>query len=189
MALYPPNNPQPPSRPPPDRPPPPPDWIPDWLKPFVPPPPPPIELDPPYDPPRPFLGACSPRQQNARRHAIRCQSSGSVAGLRSVPDAGLVLADGQLALLDSQRTRVTFPTPENGSSIRNSRQSMSSGGILELLAAATRVRQNSPRAVEFSARSQHPRWHDDADRPRSVTARQTAGGRGRRSLFQDCYLQ
>jgi hypothetical protein len=28
MALYPPNNPQPPSKPPPDRPPPPSDWIP-----------------------------------------------------------------------------------------------------------------------------------------------------------------
>src|SRR5262249_24349183 len=41
-------------------------------------------------------------EPKAARH---CQSSGSVAGLRSVPDAGLVLADGQLAFLDSQRTR------------------------------------------------------------------------------------
>jgi hypothetical protein len=94
---------------------------------------------------------------------------------------------------------VTSPTPENESSIRNSRQSMSSGGILGLLAQASaglpRSTRSDSRSAKQSAsggilaRSQHPRWHDDADRPRSVTARQTADWRGRRSLFQDCYLQ
>src|SRR5262245_57446063 len=144
MALYPPNNPQPPSKPPPDRPPPP-DWIPDWLKPFVPPPPPPIELDPPYDPPRPFW---EPAPPDNRTEGGAPFPANHPAPLRAF-DQFLTPAYWPFWVPNGP---VTFPTPESESSIRNSRQSVSSGGILGLLAQASAGLHGSTRSDSRSAK-------------------------------------
>lgn len=152
MALYPPNNPQPPSKPPRidprDRPP---GWIPDWLKPFVPPPPPPIELDPPYDPPRPFWEPAAP---DNRTEGGTPFAANHPAPLRAfdqflTPASYLQMGNWPFWI---QSGLVTFPTPESESSIRNSRQSGSSGGILGLLAQESGGLPRSTRSDSGSAK-------------------------------------
>ena len=132
MALYPPNNPQPPSKAPPDRPPPP-DWIPDWLKPFVPPPPPPIELDPPYDPPRPFWEPAAPdnRTEGGAPFAANHPPPLRAFDQFLTPASYLQMGNWPFWIPNGL---VTFPTPENESSIRNFRRPAANGGILGLLA-------------------------------------------------------
>ena len=178
MALYPPDNPQPPSKSPPidprDRPKkPPPDWIPDWLKPFVPPPPPPIELDPPYDPPRPFWEPVSPDNR----------TKGGPPFAANHP--ALLLAFDQFLTPASYLQMVNwssgFPTASPRSQLRRANLRFETPGnqcraaefsgcwrrrarAWTEASAASRVRQCGPRAAEFSARLQHPRSHDDADR-------------------------
>jgi hypothetical protein len=156
MALYPPNNPQPPSRPPPidprDRPkPPPPDWIPDWLKPFVPPPSPPIELDPLYDPPRPFWEPAPPdnRTQGGAPFAANHPAPSQAFDQFLTPASYLPMGNWPFWIPNGL---VTFPTPESESPIRNSRQSVSSGGILGLLAQASAGLHRSTRSDSHSAK-------------------------------------
>ena len=146
MALYPPNNPQPPSKAPPDRPPPA-DWIPDWLKPFVPPPPPPIELDPP----RPFW---KPAPPDNRTEGGAPFAANHPAPLRAfdqflTPASYLQMGNWPFWIHSGL---VTFPTPESESSIRNSRQSVSSGGILGLPAQASAGLHRSTRSDSHSAK-------------------------------------
>jgi hypothetical protein len=155
MALYPPNNPQPPSKRPPvdprDKPKPPPtDWIPDWLKPFVPPPPPPIELDPPWTDP-PFW---EPTPPDNRTEAGAPFAANHPALLRAfdqflTPASYLQMGNWPFWIRNGL---VTFPTPESESSIRNSRQSVSSGGILGLLAQASAGSHRSTRSDSRSAK-------------------------------------
>ncbi len=149
MALYPPNNPQPPSKPLPDRPPPPSDWIPDWLKPFVPPPPPPIELDPPYDPPRPFWEPAPPDNRTEGGTPLAANHPAPLRAFDQFLTPASYLQMGNWPFW-SRNGLVTFPTPESESSIRNSRQSVSSGGILGLLAHAS---AGSPRSTRSDSRS------------------------------------
>jgi len=174
MALYPPNNPQPPSKPPPDRPPPPPDWIPDWLKPFIPPPPPPIELDPPYDPPRPFWEPAPPDKRTqggapfAANHPAPLRAFDQFLTPASYLQMGTGLSGFPTDSSPSQLRRANsrFETPGNQCRAAGFSDCWRRRAPVRIEArAATRVRQSGPRAVEFSARSQHPRWHDNGDRP------------------------
>jgi hypothetical protein len=151
MALYPPNNPQPPSKPPPDRPPPPPDWIPDWLRPFVPPPPPPIELDPPYDPPRPFWEPAPPDNRTEGGTPFAANHPAPLRAFDQFLTPAWYLQMGSWPF-SIPNGLVTFPTPESESSIQNSRQSVSSGGILGLLAQASAGSRRSTRSDSRSAK-------------------------------------
>jgi len=152
MALYPPNNPQPPSKPPRidprDRPP---GWIPDWLKPFVPPPPPPIELDPPYDPPRPFWEPAAPDNRTEGGTPFAANHPAPLRAFDQFLTPASYLQMGNWPFWIHSGL-VTFPTPESESSIRNSRQSVSSGGILGLLAQASAGSHRSTRSDSRSAK-------------------------------------
>src|SRR5262249_2238801 len=150
MALYPPNNPQPSSKAPPDRPPPA-DWIPDWLKPFVPPPPPPIELDPPYDPPRPFWEPAPPDNRTEGGAPFAANHPPPLRAFDQFLTPASSSQSGTCPLW-IRNGLVTFPTPESEALIRNSRQSVSSGGILGLLAQASAGSHRSTRSDSRSAK-------------------------------------
>lgn len=135
----------------PGEPPPPPplEPLPDWLKPFIPPRRPPIELDPLYDPPRPFW---EPAPPDNRTEAGSPFAANHPASLRAfdqflMPASYLRMGDWPLGIPNGL---VTFPTPESESSIRNFRQSASSGGILGLLAQASAGLDGSKRSESRS---------------------------------------
>jgi hypothetical protein len=140
MALYPPNNPQPPYKPAPkdprDKPKPPrPGWFPDWLEPFVPPSPPPIELDPPWTDP-PFWEPAAPDNRTEGGAPFTANHSASLRAFDQFLTPASYLQIGNWPFW-IRNGLVTFPTPESESSIRDSRQSVSSGGILGTLTASS----------------------------------------------------
>jgi hypothetical protein len=153
MALYPPDNPQPPSKPPRidprDRPKPPPP-IPNWLKPFVPPPPPPIELDPPWTDP-PFWEPAPPDNRTEGGAPFAANHPAPLRAFDRFLTPAWYLQMGNWPFWIPNGL-VTFPTPESESSIQNSRQSVSSGGILGLLAQASAGLPRSTRSDSRSAK-------------------------------------
>jgi hypothetical protein len=131
-------------------PPPPPQPLPDWLKPFIPRPRPPIELDPPWTDP-PFWEPAAP---DNRTEGGAPFAANHPAPLRAfdqflTPASYLQMGNWPFWIPNGL---VTFPTPESESSIRNSRQSVSSGGILGLLAQASAGLHRSTRSDSHSAK-------------------------------------